>query len=118
MSVFFSIQDETTKQVVVRGKPSCVRNIMIKDETDELEVALWRTSAESTATLGDWVQISNVVLNEANQYHTEPFVATTQTTKVTVSLFHTILNTIYLPTWLAPAIKRLEWEGLSPSLTT
>lgn len=68
----------------MRGQPSAVRNIFVKDNTDELEVALWRGNAETTATLHAWVQITNVV-NEANSYHPLTFLATTQNTTISIS---------------------------------
>ncbi|KAJ8017573.1 hypothetical protein HOLleu_44920 [Holothuria leucospilota] len=78
-------KDEAAKQVMVRGTPSAVRNIFVKDETDEIEVALWRSSAETDATVNDWIEVTNVVVNEPNTYHTQTFVATTQNTTIKVS---------------------------------
>lgn len=104
----FSMQDKATEQVVIRGQPSCVRNIMVKDETDELEVALWCTSAESTSTLGDWVQISNFVL-EGNPYHSQPLFASTQTTNVTVSSYR------FLKTMITDRLAPLPTQDPCPN---
>ncbi|KAJ8050313.1 ATP-dependent DNA helicase PIF1 [Holothuria leucospilota] len=73
------IKDEAIKQVIVRGQTSAVRNIFVKDNSDEIEVALWRNAAETKASLNDWVEITNVVVNPPNDYHTEPFVAQLKT---------------------------------------
>ncbi|KAJ8029051.1 ATP-dependent DNA helicase PIF1 [Holothuria leucospilota] len=78
------IKDEAIKQVIVRGQTSTVRNIFVKDNSDEIEVALWRKAAETKAFLNDWVEITNVVVNPPNDYHKEPFVASTQNTNITV----------------------------------
>ncbi|KAJ8033572.1 hypothetical protein HOLleu_23863 [Holothuria leucospilota] len=78
------IKDEEPKRVMVKSQPSFVRNIFLQDHTEAIEVALWRRAAESPAKLGDWVEISHVVVNESNTFHQEPFVASTQNTQITV----------------------------------
>lgn len=70
---------------MVKGQASCVRNIFLHDNTDDIEEALWRHVTTTTAKLGDWVEITNVVDNDSNAFHPNPFVASTQKTTLTVS---------------------------------
>ncbi|XP_056018770.1 uncharacterized protein LOC130054182 [Ostrea edulis] len=54
--------EEMVRTVQVKGQDVAVQNIKIKDDTDEMKVSLWR-EITATCTVGNFLEITNVVVN-------------------------------------------------------
>lgn len=68
----------------VREERVNVKNIYIEDATSKYKVALWRSFAEKDIRPGDYVHITDVVINT---FHNEVSFTTTSKTKITVSIY-------------------------------
>lgn len=73
-------QEEATRQVFVREESVNVKNIYIEDATSKCKVALWRSFAEKDIRPGDYVHITDVVINT---FRNEVSLTTTSKTKIT-----------------------------------
>uniref|UniRef100_K1R6C5 Shieldin complex subunit 2 first OB fold domain-containing protein n=1 Tax=Magallana gigas TaxID=29159 RepID=K1R6C5_MAGGI len=73
-------QEEATRQVFVREERVNVKNIYIEDATSKCKVALWRSFAEKDIRPGDYVHITDVVINT---FRNEVSLTTTSKTKIT-----------------------------------
>lgn len=79
--LFHSLQDETPREVVVKGSPVQVRTVTLQDKEDRVKLALWRKLADENIKAGDYVNVSNVLIT-SYQDHVE--LASTSRTKVEV----------------------------------
>lgn len=58
------VQEEVTHEVSVKNQPVSVKHVYIKDQTNpRCRISLWRDCAECKLQTGDYVTITNVVVN-------------------------------------------------------
>lgn len=72
------ISEEIIRTVQVRGTDVQVRNVRVKDGTEEVKVALWRDQVDG-CKVGEFLEFSNLV---TNSYMDEVSLSTTQRTKI------------------------------------
>ena len=70
------------QQVLSRGQQVSVRNITVKDSSDEISVALWREMAGESINAGDYISLKGVAVSAFNN---EVILASNYNTKMEVS---------------------------------
>lgn len=78
VSIKGRILEEIIQTVQVRGTDVQVRNVRVKDGTEEVKVALWRDQVNG-CKVGEFLEFSNLV---TNSYMDEVSLSTTQRTKI------------------------------------
>lgn len=74
------IQEEVTHEVRVRNQPISVKHIYVQDKSmDKCRISLWLDCAEADIKTGDYITVTNVVINN---YKNETSLSTTSQTTV------------------------------------
>lgn len=63
LSIISTLQEEAMRQVFVKEDQVKIKNIFVEDTSEKYEVALWRSAAEEDVRPGDFVEITDVVIN-------------------------------------------------------
>lgn len=87
-SLFSTLPEEAARQVLGKENHVNVKNIFIEDTTEKCKVALWRGFANNDIMPGDFIEITDVVVNT---FRNETSLTTTSRTKITV-----IITPLYL----------------------
>ena len=61
--IFFFLQDEEVRVVKVRGEDVPIKTITMEDVTGKSKVTLWRDISQTEMHPGDYITVSDVVLN-------------------------------------------------------
>ncbi|KAJ8049225.1 hypothetical protein HOLleu_01868 [Holothuria leucospilota] len=75
------IQDESPRQVMVKGSPVAVRTITIQQKRDTIKLSLWKEHSSEDVKPGDWLTAKNMVLSE---YQKEKQLSSTSRTTLEV----------------------------------
>ena len=76
----------------VRGEEVPIKSVVVEDATGHAKVTLWRLAAETSARPGDYISITDVVVNHFQNTTT---LNTTTKSKVEVCQFSQILKSFY-----------------------
>ncbi|KAJ8313568.1 hypothetical protein KUTeg_008129 [Tegillarca granosa] len=74
------VQEEATREVLVKEERVKIKNIFIEDTSSKCKVALWRKCAEEFIRPGDYIEITDVV---TNTFRNEVSLSSTSRTKIT-----------------------------------
>ena len=66
----------------VRGEEITIKSVTVEDRTGKAKITLWRTLTEAPVRPGDYIKITDVVVNH---YNNMTSLQTTQMSKVEVS---------------------------------
>lgn len=72
-------QEEDARTVQVKGSQVPIRTMMVEDTTGKAKVTLWRECCDTEVRTGDFVTITDVIINV---YKQETSFSTTQRTQI------------------------------------
>ena len=83
--MFFHIffKDEEVRKVNVKGEDVPIKTVSLEDTTAKAKVTLWRDVSSTEVHPGDYVMITDVVINS---YRNETLLSTTSKSKVEVCM--------------------------------
>lgn len=81
--VCISLQEEDIRTVSVKGTEVPIKNVTLEDSTGKSKVTLWRDAAQACVKTGDYVVLTDVVVNT---YKNETSLSSTSRTKVEVCI--------------------------------
>ena len=83
--MFFHIffKDEEVRKVKVKGEDVPIKTVTLEDTTAKAKVTLWRDVSSTEVHPGDYVMITDVVINS---YRNETLLSTTSKSKVEVCM--------------------------------
>jgi ssDNA-binding replication factor A large subunit len=87
-------QEEAVHQVMVNSTNVQIKNIFIEDASKKCKVALWRSCVDQDVRPGDFVEITDVIVNN---YRNELSLSTTSRTVITVSPIFSYELSIIVP---------------------
>ena len=82
------MQEDEIKTVNVRGEEVKIKTILLKDDTDTAKITLWRDLATVDTRPGDYIQVTDVVINV---YNKQTSLQTTSRSNVKVSIVGIII---------------------------